>query len=84
MSSLWRDLLYAFRGFRRSKGFAAVSILTLAAGIGVNAAVFTITNAVLFKGFPFDKSDRILYLGSKNINRVDSIWGPVSCPDFRD
>ena len=35
-------------------------------GIGVNATVFTLPNAVLFKGFPFDKSDRILYMRERN------------------
>lgn len=84
MSSLWRDLRYSLRGLRKAKGFAAVAVLTLAVGIGVNAAVFTITNAVLFKGFPFADSGRIVYLGSKNLRRVDSTWGPVSYPDLLD
>ena len=41
-------------------------MVTPALGIGVNATVFTLTNAVLFKGFPFDKSDQIVYLGTRN------------------
>ena len=60
-----------------------VSVLTLALGIGVNASVFTLPNPVLFKGFPFDKSDRILYMGERNTTRSQR-YGPVSYPDLRD
>jgi putative ABC transport system permease protein len=59
-----------------------VALITLAVGIGTNATVFTVTNAVLFKGFPFDKSDRILYLQERNV-RNDQFAG-ISYPDFRD
>jgi putative ABC transport system permease protein len=83
MSSFWQDLRYAFRTLSKSKGFTAIAVLTLAVGIGINAAVFTITNASLFKGFSFDKNDRIVYLGSRDTRQK---WdnGPVSYPDLRD
>lgn len=61
-----------------------VSVLTLGLGIGVNATVFTLSSTVLFKGFPFDRSDRILYLGERNNSRPQQRFGPVSFPDFRD
>ena len=45
-----QDLRVAARSLRRSPGFALTAIATLAIGIGVNATVFTVTNATLFKG----------------------------------
>ena len=59
------DLVYAVRMLRRSPGFTAIAIVTLAVGIGINAAVFTVTNATLFKGFPLvQENDRLLYMTS--------------------
>jgi len=70
------DVRFSFRSLRNAPGFTAVAIATLAVGIGVNAAVFTVTNAVLFRGFPHvDPDNRILYIGTK---------GGVSYPDFED
>jgi putative ABC transport system permease protein len=75
---LAQDVRYALRGMWRAPGFAVVAVLTLAVGIGVNAAVFTITNAVLFKGFPaVTRAERIVYIGGRG-------GCCVSYPDFRD
>jgi putative ABC transport system permease protein len=72
------DIRLSFRTLIRNPGFAAVAVAMLAVGIGVNATVFTVANAVLFKGFPLvERNDRILYIS-----------GPYACcvsyPDFED
>ena len=75
--SFTQDLRFASRQLRRSPGFAIVALLTLAIGIGVNTAVFTVANTALFKGFPLvHENDRILYLTTTK--------NAVSYPDYQD
>jgi putative ABC transport system permease protein len=65
VEAFFRDIRYTLRTLGRNPGFTAVAVMTLAIGIGVNAAVFTVTNATLFKGFPqVDRNDRLLYMTS--------------------
>jgi putative ABC transport system permease protein len=80
IDSLFQDVRYAWRGMLRSPTFTTVAVLTLAIGIGVNATVFTVTNAVLFKGFRLVDNDRMLYIGT----RKDGRGCCVSYPDFVD
>ncbi len=77
MNSIVQDMRFAVRGLRRSPGFTITAIATLALGIGINAAVFTVTKAALFTGFPMvPNNDRILYISGNGCC--------VSYPDFED
>ena len=57
------DLRYALRIFRRSPGFAATAVLSLAVGIAAATGLFSIVNAALLHPFPFADSSRIVSLG---------------------
>ena len=77
--NLLGDIRLSLRTLAKNPGFTAVAVTMLAVGIGVNATVFTVTNAVLFKGFPLVAgNDRLRYISYRNSNCC------VSYPDFLD
>ena len=53
LASIFSDLRYGWRTLRRSPGFAAVSVLALALGIGANSAILTVVNSVLLRPLRF-------------------------------
>ena len=73
LSSFVQDLKYAARGLRRSPGFAAVALLTLALGVGLTAAIFSALDAVLLRPLPWGEPDRTVMIWSKWIS-FDKTW----------
>jgi putative ABC transport system permease protein len=60
LDAVWHDLRYAVRGLRRSPGFAAAAILSLALGIGANTAIFSLIDAVILKSLPVPHPEELL------------------------
>src|SRR3954469_1974120 len=74
---------YALRTLAKSPAYAAVTILTLALGIGANTAIFSVVNGVLLKPLPYPRSDRLLFISSTFPGLgFDRFW--ISVPEWSE
>ena len=85
MGVLIQDLRFAFRQMVKKPGFTAVVVLTMALGIGANAAIFSVLDAVLLRPLPYSNPEGLIKVWSRFTGiglPNDQNW--VSAPEFRD
>ncbi len=83
LEDLMQDIVFALRGLRRAKGFAAAAILTLAIGIGSAAAIFSVVYGVLLRPLPYPDADRLVKLGA-SMPAISASAGNVSRAEYVD
>ena len=81
--SVLLEVRYAWRGFRRSPSFAAVAVLTLAFGIGVNTAVFSVFYAVLMRPLPYDHPEQLVRVWATH-KATGASRRPLSAPIIKE
>jgi predicted permease len=84
LDMIWQDFKHAVRSLKAKPGFTAVTMLTLAIGIGGTTAIFAAVNAVLLRPLPYADPDQLVRLYASTGTQPDRIGGSVSPPDFTD
>jgi putative ABC transport system permease protein len=82
----WRDVKYGLRALVRNPAFSAVALVTLGLGIGANAAIFSVVNAVLLRPLPFPNSSRIVMVRKTELRRniTRGTASPAEYLDWRE
>jgi hypothetical protein len=82
LENLWADLRFALHQLRKSPGYTLTAILTLAIGIGANAAIFTLVDDVMLRSLPVSHPNELVQIGYRSPATPEFIGGQI-LPDLR-
>ena len=83
IGTLIQDLRYGARMLLKNPGFTLVAVVTLALGIGMNTAIFSVVYSVLLRPLPYGAPEKLMAVYSMR-PQMNSFRGVVSAPDFVD
>src|SRR5437879_2193211 len=86
MAGFWHEVRMAVRALRKSPGFTAVAVLTLALGMGANTAIFSVVSGVLLRPLPFAHPENLVQIYETQPRNSQQLGfdGPVVFRDFEE
>ena len=73
---------FRFRGLRKDAGFAVTTCLTIALGIGLTTAIFSLVQAVVLRPLPFQEQDKLMWLKQQDHSLPGVVPESLSYPDY--
>ncbi|HEY3742958.1 MAG TPA: ABC transporter permease [Bryobacteraceae bacterium] len=84
MRTLWQDLVYAFRVFRKARGFTITATLALAVGIGASCAIFSLLDAAILRPLPFRDAQQLVMLWERPPQFPKNTVSPLTFLDWKE
>lgn len=84
LESLWRDVRYAIRAYAKTPTFTFAVVATLALGVGVSTAIFSMVNGILLQPLPLPDPDTLVYANEAIGNNTPARTISVSWPNYLD